>query len=138
MSELPPGGRFAEQAEGFAAEFYAHCARGVLAFQRCSDCDAWRHLPRESCAGCGSSRWEWRESGGRGRVFSWTVTHRALYPEFAELVPYAVAVVELEEGVRMVACLEDIDPARVELDLPVQVAFRRVSEKVALPRFRPR
>ncbi len=122
--------------EGLNAEFYQHCARGELRFQRCSECNAWRHLPRFMCAQCGSVRWTWAPASGRGKIFTWTVTHQAMHPAFAGDVPYAVVVVELEEGVRMVSALRGVSPADLQLGLPVRVEFEPVSEGVALPVFR--
>jgi uncharacterized OB-fold protein len=123
--------------EGLGAEFYAHCARGRLCFQRCDACGRWRHLPRHMCAECGSPTWRWAESSGRGRLHSWTVTHAPLHPAFAAELPYVVAVVELEEGVRMVSGVRGVAPEQLALDLPLEVYFEPVAEGVRLPYFRP-
>jgi uncharacterized OB-fold protein len=123
--------------EGLNAEFYARCAEGQLCFQRCTACGAWRHLPRQMCAACGSTAWEWAPSSGRGKVYTWTVTHQAMHPAFANDIPYAIVVVELEEGVRMVSALRGLPPDRLELGLPVEVELERVSDTIALPYFRP-
>ena len=80
--------------DGFAKQFYEHCRNGELRFQRCTACGRWRHVPRNSCAGCGSWSWEWTPSSGRARVFSWTVVRRPMHPDFAEDVPYAPANAE--------------------------------------------
>lgn len=120
------------------AQFWEHCARERLCFQRCSGCGTWRHLPRLMCAKCGSPDWEWRESSGRGCIFSWTVTHRTPHPAFAEDVPFAVVIVELEEGVRMVSGVRDLPNEQLALDLPVEVVFERRSDAAALPYFRPK
>lgn len=120
-----------------AAEFYAHCHAERLCFQRCTACGAWRHLPRWMCAGCGSAEWTWEASSGRGRLHSWTVTHQPPHPAFAKDVPYVVAIVELDEGVRMVSALREVDTGELALGLPVEVVFERVSDSVALPCFRP-
>jgi hypothetical protein len=117
-----------------AVAFYAACARGQLHFQRCTQCRAWRHLPRHACAACGSTGWQWEPASGRGRVFSWTVTHQAPFPGFA--TPYVVAVVETEEGVRLAAGLRGVEPAELRLDLPVEVELVPVSEDAAVPFFR--
>jgi len=122
--------------EGLAGEFYAHCGRGELRFQRCRDCGAWRHVPREMCAGCGSWRWEWARSSGRGRVFSWTVVVRALHPAFRDACPYAPAVIEMDEGVRIVSQVTDCPPERLAIDLPVEVVFEAAAGGVTLPKFR--
>ena len=64
------------------AEFYRWAARGELRLQRCADCGTWRHPPRHRCAACGSRASTWEPVSGRGRIFSWTVTHQALDPAF--------------------------------------------------------
>jgi uncharacterized OB-fold protein len=124
--------------ESLDAEFWAHCAKGELRFQRCNGCGAWRHLPRFACAACTSAEWTWERSLGRARLHSWTITHQPLIRDFAEPVPYAIAVVELEEGVRMVTGLRDVAYEHLALDLELEVVFETVADGVALPFFRPR
>jgi len=123
--------------DGLTAEFYAHCARHDLRFQRCLTCGAWRHPPRVLCAVCGSSRWSWEPSSGRGQVFTWTVVHQAMHPAFADAVPYAVIVVETTEGVRVVSNLLDAGNDALRLGLPVEVDYQRLDDELTLPMFRP-
>jgi len=131
-------GRILPSTDGLNGEFYARASdTGRLHFQRCSDCGAWRHPPRFRCAACGSGAWSWAPSTGRGRVFSWTVTHRPLDPAFAGELPYAVLVVEMEEGVRVVGNLLDLAPADLALDLAVVAAIERVTPAIGLVHFRP-
>jgi hypothetical protein len=120
---------------GLNAEFYAHCAAGELRFQRCTACAVWRHPPRARCAACGSDSWDWALASGRGEVFSWTITHRPLDPGFADEVPYAVVIVETEEGPRLVGNLRGIDNRELVLGLPVRVVFETVADGVALTQF---
>lgn len=134
---MHPEMRIVPNPVGLNAEFYAHCARGELRFQRCGACGVWRHPPRFLCAACGSPEWTWERSSGRGRIFSWTVTHQALDPAFADELPYAVVVAELDEGPRLVGNLRGITPAELALDLPVEVEFEPVSDRVALTHFVP-
>jgi uncharacterized protein len=122
---------------GLNAEFYAFCAAGELRFQRCAACATWRHPPRARCAACGSEAATWELASGRGHVYSWTITHRPLDPAFADEVPYAVLVVEMEEGPRLVGNLRGLDPSGLRLGLPVEVVLERVSDTVALTQFRP-
>jgi uncharacterized protein len=124
------------QPVGLNAEFYAHCAAGELRFQRCSACTTWRHPPRARCAACGSDQWEWARASGRGQVYSWTITHRPLDPGFADEVPYAVLVVEMEEGPRLVGNLRGPAPSELTLGLAVEVVLEPVSDTVALTHFR--
>jgi uncharacterized OB-fold protein len=121
---------------GLAGEFYGWCRAEELRFQRCSDCGAWRHVPREMCAGCGSMKWEWQRSSGRGRVFTWTTTAMPLHPAFKDAVPYATVVVEMDEGVRIVSELVDCRPEEIAIDMPVRVVFDAVTDAVTLPKFR--
>jgi hypothetical protein len=124
--------------EGPNGEFHARCARGVLAFQACRACGRLQHPPRLACPACGSEDLGWRESSGRGRIYTWTVTHQAFHPAFAGEVPYAIAVTELEEGVRLVSGVRELRPEELALDLPVEVVLETVSEGIALPFVRPR
>ena len=122
---------------GLNAEFYAHCAAGELRFQRCTACSTWRHPPRVRCSNCGSDQWEWALASGRGRVYSWTITHRPIDPGFADELPYAVLVVEMEEGPRVVGNLRDLAPSELVLDLAVEVVFEPVADNIALTHFKP-
>ena len=117
------------------AEFYAFLARGELRLQRCAACGAWRHPPRHRCAACGALDATWERASGRGRVFTWTVTHRAVDPAFE--TPYAVVVVELDEGPRLVGNVRGIALSDLALDLPVVVEIEPVSEAVGLLSFSP-
>lgn len=134
----PPADRIISGADGLGAEFYERAAAtGVLHLQRCDACDAWRHPPRILCAACGSADWSWQPSAGRGRVYTWTITHRPIDPAFAEHLPYAVLVVELDEGPRVVGNLVKLAPRELRLDLPVRVVLDRRSDTVALVDFTP-
>jgi len=121
---------------GLAGEFYGWCRKHELRFQRCTACGAWRHVPRELCAACGSWSWEWARSSGRGTVFTWTVAVRAMHPAFQEAVPYAAVVVEMEEGVRILSRVTDCAPDELAIGMPVTVAFDDVTPEVTLPTFR--
>jgi uncharacterized OB-fold protein len=124
------------ELSGHAGEFYGFCRQGELRFQRCSDCRAWRHVPREMCAACGSWDWEWARSSGRGSLFSWIVVARALHPAFDADVPYAPVVVEMDEGVRLLSQMVDGEPESLEIGMRVEVVFDLVTDQVTLPRFR--
>jgi uncharacterized protein len=122
--------------EGLAGEFYGWLKKRELRFQCCSACGTWRHVPRVLCATCGSSEWTWRQSTGRGRLFTWTVVVRPMHEAFVNDSPYAPAVIELEEGVRLLSEVVDCDPDALEIDMPVEVVFEDVTDEVTLPKFR--
>ncbi len=121
---------------GFSTEFYQFCKDHELRFQRCSGCGAWRHIPRDMCAKCGSFEFEWARSNGRGKVFSWTTAMQPMMPQFAAHIPYSPVIVELDEGVRMVTWLADVKPDELRLGMPVEVVFDDVTPDVTLPKFR--
>jgi uncharacterized protein len=85
------------------------------------------------CPVCGSLEWTVQEASGRGTVHSWIVSR---HPSVGDDLPRIVALVELEEGVRLVSNLQDIDPAQVANDMDVEVVFRQI-DGVKLPQFRP-
>ena len=121
---------------GLSKEFYGWCKQHELRFQRCTDCDTWRHVPREMCAACGSWQWEWVRSTGRGTVFTWTVVARALHPGFKDDVPLAPVVIEMEEpGVRLLSSVVDCHPDELEIGMRVEVVFDDITPEVTLPRF---
>ena len=121
---------------GLAAEFYKFCKRHELRFQRCTDCGAWRHLPRPMCGECGSFDYEWARSSGKGKVYSWITVVQPMLPAFNDTVPYTVPLVDMDEGVRMVAMIEGVAPEEMKLGTPVQVFFDDVTEEITLPRFK--
>lgn len=108
---------------------------GRLVVQRCSDCGARIFIPQPACTSCFGSRLEWSESSGRGTLYSYTVVHRPQRPEFQ--VPYAVAIVELEEGWQMLSNLIDCELSEICVGMPLEVVFRKMSDSVTLPFFRP-
>lgn len=122
--------------DGLAGEFYGWCKRHELRFQRCAGCRAWRHVPREMCAECGSPEWKWAKSRGRGTVFTWTVAARPMHPAFQGDAPAAQVVIEMKEGVRLLSEVIDCDPDQLEIGMPVQVDFEDVTPAVTLPKFR--
>ena len=125
-------------ATGSGDEFYAWCARGELRLWRCNACREWSHPPRLICPSCAARDWAWERVCGTGRVYTWTVVHRAMHPAFAEDVPYAVIVVALDEGPRIVSRLVDCPLDELRMEMPVEVVFQRsqtLGDRV-LPRFR--
>lgn len=137
-SAIPPIDRMLPNPSGLNADFYRISAETeTINIQRCSDCSAYRHPPRFRCAECGSGAWSWSPTSMRGVVWSWTITHRAIDPAFTEQLPYAVVVVELEEGVRVVGNLRSIEISALRIGLPVAVLLDIRSEAVALIDFIP-
>jgi uncharacterized OB-fold protein len=112
-------------------------AEGRLVIQQCAACGTLRHYPRPVCDACYSMDVTWRQACGRGRVHSWTVAHHAFHPGFKGELPYVLATVDLEEGVRMVAQLRGMAPEAMAIGLPVEVTFERAGDGLTLPVFAP-
>ncbi len=117
--------------------FWRGCSEHKLTIQRCKSCGKARFYPRIICPTCGSTDTEWFDASGDGSVFSYTIVHRAPSPAFKGDVPYVLAIVELEEGVRMMTNIVGCDPATVKIDMPVRVQFERMSDEILLPKFAP-
>jgi uncharacterized OB-fold protein len=119
-----------------SAGFWAAARRHELVIQRCSSCEVYRHYPQPRCPHCGSDEWSWAPVSGAGTIYTFTVTHHRFHPAWAEQTPFAVATVELAEGVRMVSDLPAEDTADVAIGARVEVFFDDVDEGLTLPRFR--
>ncbi|MGZ4213749.1 MAG: Zn-ribbon domain-containing OB-fold protein [Actinomycetota bacterium] len=116
--------------------FWEACARHALVLQTCASCGTVRHPPRPMCPACNSMESTFEQASGRGRIWSWVVAHAPVLPSFADRVPYNVVVVVLEEGVRMVGNLLDVDNAGIEEGMAVTVDFEDVEDGVSLPVWR--
>jgi len=117
------------------AFFFDGARGGRLLVQRCAACGELRHPPRPACPACHSLEWDTIEASGRGHVYSFVVVHHPQVPGFD--YPLPIAVLELEEGTRLVADLVGVDPGDVRIGMPVTVEFVAVDDELTLPMFRP-
>lgn len=108
---------------------------GVMSEDR--RCSSFIYYPRPFCPRCPGDELEWREASGRGRVYTYTVVRRAATPAFADRVPHVLALVELEEGPRVVTNIVGCRPEEVRIGMPVRAAFERHSGEVGLVIFQP-
>jgi uncharacterized OB-fold protein/acyl dehydratase len=108
---------------------------GKLLIQRCGGCGTLRHPPRPMCPRCQSLEWDTVEASGRGTVYSFVINHHPQVPSFD--YPLVIALVELEEGTRLVSNVLGVDPADVHVGMPVEVTFEAVDDELTLPLFRP-
>jgi uncharacterized OB-fold protein len=106
-----------------------------LLIQRCASCGALRHPPRPMCPHCQSLESGTIESSGRGTVYSFVIPHHPPMPWFPE--PYAVALVDLEEGTRLVTNIIGVSPDAVTIGMPVVVRFEHFDGDLVLPLFAP-
>lgn len=119
-------------------EYWDGLRRGELRIQRCNACGRGYFYPRPFCprAGCHSRDVEWITASGKGTLATYIITHRG-HPAFE--APYVIALVELEEGGRMmtnIVGLEDLEPANLPVGAPVEIVFQPSEEDITLPMFR--
>ena len=117
------------------AFFWEGVAAGELRIQRCADCGHLQHPPTPMCPACQSLQRAFVVSSGRGHVYSFVVAHHPPIPPFE--YPNAIALIELEEGTRIVSNVVGVDPAELAIGMAVTVEFTRVEEELVLPLFRP-
>ncbi len=122
-------------ADADGAPYWQGARDGKLLLQRCVGCGTVRFYPRHLCPACWSPDHAWIEAAGQGRVHSFTIIHRPPSPEFADRVPYVVALVDLEEGPRMMANVIGADALGVAIDDPVTVVFEERADGFMLPQF---
>ena len=130
MNQLPPP----KPVDPINAEFWKSCQDSVLRFQRCTECNTFRHLPRYMCYKCGSFDYEWAPVTGKGKVYSWTATHQVFHPSFD--VPSVSIIVDFPEGIRMVSVMPGVKPEEMALDKEVEVTFKSLNDEFVLPVFK--
>lgn len=119
--------------DGDSTTYWAGVDHNELKIQKCQSCEQHIFYPRSICPHCFSEQIEWVTASGYGRIYSYTVVHRS-YGPFSEQTPFVVAVVELDEGVRMLTHVKGPRDA-VVIDAPVRVTFEQVEENLKLPFF---
>lgn len=125
--------RVDEESKGF----WEACQRHELYLQRCRACHVLRYYPRALCPQCLSSDVEWVLSSGRGAVYTFTVCNQNQAAGFRDALPYVLAYVEVDEGVRMLSNIVGCPPEAVHVGMRVQVVFADVTPDVTLPLFTP-
>jgi len=108
-----------------------------LLIPRCHSCQKFWFPPSRLCPHCLSDDTGWEAVSGRGKIYSFVVFHRVYHPGFAGEVPYVVAIVELDEGPRMLTNVVGVPIDQVRCNMPVEVVFDDVSSEVAVPKFTP-
>ncbi len=118
------------------AHFWEGTRAGELRLQKCAACSHVYFPPRPFCPQCASTTVGILRASGRATLYSYVIHHRPV-PGF--IPPYSIAVVQLEEGPRMMTNIVEIEqtPQRLLLDMPLEVVFQRMNEEISLPLFRP-
>jgi uncharacterized protein len=133
---MPEAGRARPKPTPETQHFWDGTRSGELRLQRCEDCSRVYFPPRPFCPACASRKVSVFAASGRGVLWSYVIHHRNV-PGFTP--PYAIAVVQLEEGPRMMTNIVDCPqtPESLQLDMKLEVAFQKLDEEITLPLFRP-
>ena len=110
-------------AEGESRAYWKGANSGKLVLQKCASCGQLRHYPQVTCAECYSTASVSVEAAGNGTIHSWTISHHAFHPGFAEDLPYALVTVDLTEGVRAMGLLAGMAFEDLKPDLAVKATF---------------
>lgn len=130
MGEGKPVPRSAVESAPFWEGARAH----KLLLPRCHVCSRFWFPPSQRCPHCLSSDFGWQESAGQGRIYSFVVYHRVYHPAFEQDVPYAVAIVEIDEGPRLLANILGTPPDAIRCDMRVRVMFEERGD-YTIPQF---
>jgi uncharacterized OB-fold protein len=122
-----------------ARPYWDGLREGKLMLPRCHDCGHVFFYPRAVCPRCGSRAIAWTQASGRGRLHAFGIAQQSFNRAYRVKPPYVLAMIELEEGPRMLSNLVNVepDPQTVRCDMPVEVVFDRLTDEITLPLFQP-
>ena len=123
--------------DGESRPFWQAARAKQLKIMRCRDCGKHFFYPRALCPSCHSAAVEWTPASGRGTIYTFTIARRPAGPAFKPVVPYVVALVELEEGPRLMTNIVTADVEKVRIGQKVAAVFEDVTEEVTLVKFAP-
>lgn len=113
------------------APFWEGLAEGELRLQHCGACGAVQHPAESFCYACGGTDIAWRPSGGEGEIYSFIVVHQLYHKAFKDHLPYVVAIIQLDDGPRILGAMLELDGAP-EIGARVRPAFRRIDNERAV------
>lgn len=117
--------------------FWDGLREGQIRLQRCDNCSRWVFYPRSHCNHCLSDALSWHTVSGRGTLYTFTIARQPTSPHFANDVPQHLAVVELEEGVRVTSTLVNVADEDIQIGMSLKPVFDRVSDEATMLRFEP-
>jgi uncharacterized OB-fold protein len=117
--------------------FWEAAREGRFLIKRCRDCGRAHYYPRPFCPHCWSGAVDWEDARGRASLYTWSVVLQNDLPPWPERVPYVAAVVDLDEGPRVMTNVVECEFERLTIDMALQVSFRQASDEVTVPVFRP-
>ena len=118
-----------------ALEFWMRCKQHELVIQKCKQCGQLQFPPCRLCRNCMSLELEWVKTSGKGTIYTFTTAYNPPYQEME--VPYNLAIIDLDEGVRMATNLVNCKVEDIKIGLRVRVLFYKMTEEITLPFFEP-
>lgn len=115
--------------------FWDGTKKGKLLIQKCDNCGQLIFFPRVICHSCLSQELGWLETKGEGSVYSFTIIRQGLNPNFLTMVPYAYAIIELDEGVRFICNIVTKNLDDIKIGSRVKVMFEKLTEDISIPLF---
>jgi len=125
------------RVEPYTQAFWDGTKVGKLLIQVCGDCEAKIFFPRKQCPDCWSEKLDWIEASGKAEIYAFSVTYEGVEAAFREDLPIVLAWVDLPEGIRMQTNIIDCEPDSVTIGQQVEVVFKKVTDEITLPYFRP-
>jgi uncharacterized protein len=124
------------EVQPWSQKFWEGTKQGKLLIQVCKDCNSKIFYPRKYCPECWSGKLDWIEASGKGKIFTFSTAYSMVEPRFMDELPYTVAYVDLEEGIRMMTRIVDCDPKDIKIGMDVEVTFFQ-REDFHMPYFKP-
>jgi uncharacterized protein len=125
------------ELRNFGVEYWRAAAKGMLMVPNCRDCRRTFWHPRPRCPHCGSASVEWKSSNGEGEVHTFTVVRQSGDAFFKSKVPYAVAMVQLDDGPLVMSNIVECEVDRIKIGMRVVATFEAAAEQLTIPMFKP-
>jgi len=117
--------------------FWDYMKQHEFRVQKCLGCGKLFYPPSMMCPHCHHMESEWVKLSGKAKVYSFIIVRQARHPAFAKEAPYVVAIIETEEGIRYTTNIIGCKPEEVYVDMPVDIVYEDVNDKITLPKFKP-
>ena len=137
MTQTPDYQKPIPIADEASKPFFDGAREHRLMIQKCSTCGAVMWPVKARCDNCLAASVTWVQASGKGTLYSFVLMHQVYHPGFASEVPYNIAEVDLEEGLRMISNVVGCSNADLYIGMPLEVTFEDVTEAVTLPKFNP-
>jgi uncharacterized OB-fold protein len=124
------------EVQPWSVKFWEGTKQGKLLIQVCKDCNSKIFYPRKYCPECWSDKLDWIEANGKGKIYTFSTAFSMVEPRFMDELPYTIAYVDLDEGVRLMSRIVDCDPKEIKIGMEVEVTFFQ-REDFHMPYFKP-